>query len=75
MALEMQNFEALSPPVVKKITWWTLMFTMLDLRTQHFKPFRKVPLSLLTVISFDKLLFFSLVPAHQDFRIVTYNTP
>ena len=27
MALEMQNFEALSPPVVKKITWWTLMYT------------------------------------------------
>ena len=26
MALEMQNFEALSPPVVKKITWWTLMY-------------------------------------------------
>ena len=25
MALEMQNFEALSPPVVKKITWWTLL--------------------------------------------------
>ena len=25
MALEMQNFEALSPPVVKKITWWTLV--------------------------------------------------
>ena len=24
MALEMQNFEALSPQVVKKITWWTL---------------------------------------------------
>ena len=29
MALEMQNFEALSPPVVKKITWWTLMYTSL----------------------------------------------
>ena len=27
MALEMQNFEALSPPVVKKITWWTLVHT------------------------------------------------
>ena len=26
MALEMQNFEALSPPVVKKITWWTLVY-------------------------------------------------
>ena len=25
MALEMQNFEVLSPPVVKKITWWTLL--------------------------------------------------
>ena len=28
MALEMQNFEALSPPVVKKITWWTLLHTI-----------------------------------------------
>ena len=28
MALEMQNFEALSPPVVKKITWWTLVYTI-----------------------------------------------
>ena len=28
MALEMQNFEALSPPVVKKITWWTLVYTV-----------------------------------------------
>ena len=27
MALEMQNFEALSPPVVKKITWWTLVIS------------------------------------------------
>ena len=27
MALEMQNFEALSPPVVKKITRWILLFT------------------------------------------------
>ena len=29
MALEMQNFEALSPPVVKKITWWTLLYRYL----------------------------------------------
>ena len=28
MALEMQNFEALSPPVVKKITWWTLIILL-----------------------------------------------
>ena len=26
MALEMQNIEVLSPPVVKKITWWTLVY-------------------------------------------------
>ena len=28
MALEMQNFESLSPPVVKKITWWTLLYRL-----------------------------------------------
>ena len=28
MALEMQNFGVLSPPVVRKITWWTLMYLL-----------------------------------------------
>ena len=31
MALEMQNFEALSPPVVKKLTWWTLEYILPDI--------------------------------------------
>ena len=33
MALEMQNFEALSPPVVKKITWWTLVSTVSEIES------------------------------------------
>ena len=35
MALEMQNFEALSPQVVKKITWWTLMFLTIILELDY----------------------------------------
>ena len=42
MALEMQNFEALSPPVVKKITWWTLMNTLVprDLLMPYSCPYK-----------------------------------
>ena len=35
MALEMQNFEALSPPVVKKITWWTLLYILTSVETEY----------------------------------------
>ena len=31
MALEMQNFEALSPPAVKKISWWTLILRLINI--------------------------------------------
>ena len=36
MALEMQNFEALSPPFVKKITRWTLVQSFIGNLLYHF---------------------------------------
>ena len=55
MALEMQNFEALSPPVVKKITWWTLLTTVIP--TRCFDIMVTVPLPINGAPCIQKLSF------------------